>query len=60
MTEFKPGDKVLWKHTRHHFTTWKAGRVIKLTPHRVVIMIRAYPHPTRRAVKADRLKRPGQ
>jgi len=53
--EVKVGMKLLWKHTRKGFTSYKAARVIALTPKRVRVLISLYGRSTWRTIKAERL-----
>jgi hypothetical protein len=53
--DIKPGMKLLWKHTRKGITTYKAARVLALTPRRVRVLVSLYGRSTWRIVKAERL-----
>lgn len=57
LDECRPGQKVWWKHTRLHFTTWKAVHIIRVTPKRCWVLINLYGQPARRCISPGRLSK---
>jgi hypothetical protein len=55
--EIKPGQKLWWRHSRCGLTTWKAARVIKMTPQRVAVWVKDQRGAARKCVRASRLSR---
>ena len=57
LNDIRPGHKLLWRHTRRGLTTWKAARVVRLTPRRVWVLVMTARGPVRRCVRPERLSR---